>query len=166
MGQLFGKASLEDLIYSTLLNYFLYFLKLLFKPKLAQSFNLNRNIYLVRIKMREKRTISVRHPQLIRFRNALREVLSTAKSIEYRRLLDEGKGLKPTESEADWKKSLCTCPLCGSRTSDMTFNPYMEKWFCVDCYEKNQKFYKAEARKGQIWNSENYARTPSTEWWP
>ena len=124
MGQLFGKASLEDLIYSTLLNYFLYFLKLLFKPKLAQSFNLNRNIYLVRIKMREKRTISVRHPQLVRFRNALREVLSTAKSIEYRRLLDEGRGLRPTVSEGDaekrgelsdkqhrletaWNKSLC-----------------------------------------------------------
>lgn len=183
MGQLFGKASLEDLIYSTLLNYFLYFLKLLFKPKLAQSFNLNRNIYLVRIKMREKRTISVRHPQLVRFRNALREVLSTAKSIEYRRLLDEGRGLRPTVSEGDaekrgelsdkqhrletaWNKSLCVCSLCGSRTSNMTFNPYMEEWFCVDCYEKNQEFYKAEAREGQIWNSENYARTPSTEWWP
>ena len=133
--------------------------------------------------MRKKRTISVRHPQLVRFRNFLREVLSTAESVEYGRLLDESKDLRPTISEVDgdkmhelsdkqnklasaWDKSLCVCSLCGSRTSDMTFNPFMEEWFCVDCYEKNKKFYKAEASKGQIWNSENYAHTPSTKWWP
>ena len=133
--------------------------------------------------MKKKRTISVQHPQLARFRNALREAISTAKHIETRRILDEGKGLEPTENRADleqrkllsdkqsklataWNKSLCVCSLCGSRTSDMTFNPYMKEWFCVKCYEKNQGFYKAEARKGQIWNSENYLRTPSTEWWP
>lgn len=133
--------------------------------------------------MQKKRTISISHPQLVRFRNALREVLSTAKHVGYRRLLDEGRDLEPIESRADleqmkvlsdkehklasaWNKSLCVYSLCGSRTSNMTFNPYMEEWFCVDCYEKNQEFYKAKARKGQIWNSENYVHTPSTEWWP
>ena len=132
--------------------------------------------------MREKRTISVRHPQLVRFRNALRGALSAAELIELKRLREKESGLDHIYSETDrkrvrdlsnnrskletaWNKSLCMCPLCGSRTSDMTFNPHMEKWFCVDCYEKNQEFYKAEARKGQIWNSENYACTPSTEWW-
>ena len=54
----------------------------------------------------------------------------------------------------------------GKWTSDMTFNPYMEGWFCVTCYQKNQEFYKTKAKKGQMWNSENYARTPSTKWWP
>ena len=133
--------------------------------------------------MRKKRTISISHPQLVKFRNALRELISAAEGVKLGEILDEGKDLKPTESRADleqmkvlsdkrsnleraWKKSLCTCSLCGSRTSDMTFNPFMEEWFCVDCYEKNQEFYKAKARKGEIWNSENYARTPSTEWWP
>ncbi len=148
-----------------------------------RSFNLNSKVYLVRITMRKKRTISISHPQLVRFRNTRREVLSAAESVGQRRLLDEGRGLEPTESAMDmektkilsdkqhglaraWNKSLCTCSLCGSRTSNMTFNPFMEEWFCVDCYGKNQEFYKAEARKGQIWNSENYARTPSTKWWP
>lgn len=133
--------------------------------------------------MKEKKTISVRYPQLERLRNALREAISTAKHVEMRRLLDEENGLDHIYSETDgkrvkellnkqdmlataWNKSLCVCSLCGSRTSNMTFNPYMEEWFCVDCYGKNQEFYKAEARKGQIWNSENYVRTPSTEWWP
>lgn len=40
-----------------------------------------------------------------------------------------------------WKNSICVCPVCGSRTSDMTFNPYLKAWFCVDCYEKNRDFY-------------------------
>jgi len=133
--------------------------------------------------MKKKRTISISHPQLVRFRNALREVISTAELVEEERLLDEENGLDHIYSETDgkqvkelldkqdklataWNKSLCVCSLCGSRTSNMTFNPYMEEWFCVDCYEKNQEFYKTEARNGQIWNSENYTRTPSTEWWP
>ena len=133
--------------------------------------------------MNKKRTISIHHPQLVMFRNALRETISTARHVEMRKLLNEGKGLKPTESEVDMKKtkilsdkrhklraamdkSLCICSLCGSRTSDMMFNPYMKEWFCVDCYLKNHEFYKTEARKGQIWNSEDYPHAPSTKWWP
>jgi hypothetical protein len=133
--------------------------------------------------MKRKKTISVRHPQLERFRNALREVIFRVKLVELREIRKDGTDLEPTESNADlkqmkvlsdkrskleraWNKSLCVCSLCGSRTSNMTFNPFMEEWFCVDCYEKNQGFYKAKARKGQIWNSENYVRTPSTKWWP
>jgi len=133
--------------------------------------------------MNKKRMISLRHPQLVKFRNALREAISIAKHVEYKRLLDGQDGWEPTESDSDMKKmkilsdkqhelesamdkSICVCPLCGSRTSDMTFNPYIEGCFCVTCYQKNQEFYKTEARKGQIWNSENYARTPSTKWWP
>ena len=96
-------------------------------------------------------------------------------------LLDEGKGLEPTESRADmekikilsdkqdklrtaWKASICTCSLCGSRTSNMTFNPHMEAWFCVKCYKEHQEFYDIKAREGEIWNTVNGA--PSTKWWP
>ncbi len=138
---------------------------------------------MVKITMKKKRTISVMHPQLVRFRNALREVISTAESVEMGSLLNEGKDLEPTESKSDleqvkilsdkrdklrtaWDKSICTCSLCGSRASNMTFNPYMEEWFCVKCYEKNQEFYKAEAKKGEIWYGEGFHKTPSTKWWP
>jgi len=133
--------------------------------------------------MNKKRTISIRHPQLIKFRNTLREVISTAEDVELGKLLDEGKGLKPTESDADgkrvrdisdkwqkletaWKKSLCTCSLCGSRSSNMTFNTHFKAWFCVTCYKEHQKFYDTKAREGEIWNAEDVYRTPSTEWWP
>ena len=133
--------------------------------------------------MKKKRTISVQHPQLVKFRNFLREVISIAEDVEIGKILDEGRGLRPIESEADGKlvrelsdkrnkldaamdRSICVCSLCGSRTSDMTFNPYMEGWFCVNCYEKSRRFYRRKAKEGEIWNSENYLRTPSTEWWP
>ena len=125
----------------------------------------------------------MRHPQLIRFRNVLREVISTAELVEEDKLLNESKGLKPTESIADlekrkilsdkqdklaaaWDKSLCICSLCGSRTSDMTFNAYIEGWFCVKCYEEHQEFYEDKAIEGEIWHDETVSRTPSTEWWP
>lgn len=138
---------------------------------------------MVRIDMKKKRTISVSHPQLVRFRNALREVVFRARLVEMGRLFDEGKGLRPAESRADlekrkilsdkqdklrtaWNKSLCSCSLCGSRTSDMMFNPFMEEWFCVKCYKEHQKFYETKAREREIWYGENALRTPSTEWWP
>ena len=100
-----------------------------------------------------------------------------------RKLLNEGKGLRPTESGADlekrkilsdkqsklrtaWDKSICSCDLCGSRTSDMTFNPSSKGWFCVKCYEKARRFYKRKAKEGELWHGEDYPHTPSTEWWP
>lgn len=133
--------------------------------------------------MKKKRTISVRRPQLVKFRNALREVVSTAELNELKKIREVGKDLEPTESNTDleqvkvlsnkrskleraWDKSICTCSLCGSRTSDMTFNPFMDGWFCVSCYKKNQEFYDTKAREGEIWNDESLNHVPSTKWWP
>jgi len=44
--------------------------------------------------------------------------------------------------DTSWNKSICVCPVCSSRTSDMTFNPYDEYWYCTKCYGGNQKFFK------------------------
>ena len=132
--------------------------------------------------MSKKRTISIRHPQLVRFRNALREVITAAEIDEIRRLREKKKGLKPVESDTDmqkikalndrqsklntaWKKSICTCSLCGSRASDMTYNTHFKEWFCVECYKKSQEFYKEKANEGEIWNDNSVNRVPSTKWW-
>ena len=97
------------------------------------------------------------------------------------KLIDAQKGLRPTEIASDgdrirnlsdkrdkldtaWKKSICMCPSCGSRTSDMTFNPNGEHWFCATCYQKYHDFYKKRARVGEIWSDGN--GEPSTEWYP
>jgi hypothetical protein len=119
----------------------------------------------------------------VRFRNALREVLITAETVEYGRLLDKQEDLEPTESKADlermgelsdrqsrlnraWKNSICTCSICGSRTSDMTYNIFLSKWFSVDCYKKSQEFYKKKRSEGEIWYDESVNRVPSYKWWP
>ena len=131
--------------------------------------------------MNKKRTISVKHPQLVRFRNALREVIFKAKHVEVMKLIDAQKGLRPTESDLDgervkdlsdkvdklstaWKKSICTCSSCGSRTRDMTFNPNGKFWFCSECYQHNHEFYKKKAEEGEIWHDES--GEPSTKWYP
>jgi rubredoxin len=43
-------------------------------------------------------------------------------------------------------KSICKCPVCGTETSDMTFNPYDMTWYCPKCYSKNQTFYKKRGK--------------------
>lgn len=103
--------------------------------------------------MNKKRTVSIRHPQLVRFRKALREIIFRAKLVEVRKLLDGQKDLDPIYSDTDrkqmkflsdkrdklataWKKSLYMCSLFGSSTNDMTFNTYFKEWFYVNCYKK------------------------------
>jgi len=94
--------------------------------------------------MNKKITISIHLPPLVRLRNALREVISVAELVELKKLGRKSKGLDYIYSESDgkrvrdlsdkwqklenaWKKSLCTCSLCGSRKSDMTFNTHFKE---------------------------------------
>jgi hypothetical protein len=112
------------------------------------------------IHVKRKRTISILNPKLIKIRDSLREIISQASDAYERELIQEKANLSiETDEEkvrilADkidkiytaWKNSICVCPVCGSRTSDMTFNLYLKAWFCVDCYEKNRDFY---VRRGE-----------------
>lgn len=133
--------------------------------------------------MNKKRTITIRHPQLAKFRNTLREIIFRATLVEFRTIRKNKKGLVPIEGDIDlkqmkdlsnkrdkldtaWKKSICTCSLCGSRTSDMTFNTYFGMWFCLECYEKSQEFYRKKTREGEIWTDNSASHVPSTRWWP
>jgi len=105
--------------------------------------------------MKKKRTISITNPKLRVIRNTLREIISRASDSIERELIQERDNLCLEKDEERirflsdkidklsyvWKNSICVCPVCGSRTSDMTFNPHLKAWFCVDCYEKNRQFY-------------------------
>lgn len=128
--------------------------------------------------MNKKRTITIRHPQLVRFRNALREVLSLATVEKSSKLIGECKHLsietdferikflsdKRDKLDTAWKKSICTCPSCGSRTSDMTFNPNGKYWFCAACYQEKHDFYRKKVQEGEIWS--DGSGEPSTKWYP
>jgi len=130
--------------------------------------------------MDRKKIISIQDSQLIKFRNALREVVFNAYIIELETLIAESRNLT-IESNLDrikyladkmdklrtaWKISIYTCSLCGSRTSDMVFNIFFKIWFCIECYGKNQKFYRKKGEEGEIWYDESTSHVPSTRWYP
>lgn len=113
--------------------------------------------------MKKKRTISITNPKLRRFRDSLRGIVSKVVIEEIGNTIKQkGEIIKELQQNSEnnilykkklelinkrdkldtaWKNSICVCPVCGSRTSDMTFNPHLKAWFCVDCYEKNRQFY-------------------------
>lgn len=39
-------------------------------------------------------------------------------------------------------KSICICPACGSAKKDMVFNPELETWSCIECYQLCRRYYK------------------------
>ncbi|KKM67324.1 hypothetical protein LCGC14_1472250 [marine sediment metagenome] len=126
----------------------------------------------------KKRTITVKDPRLQRIRNSLRYIISETAIAESRKLIREESRLsldhdkerisvlsdKIDKLDAAWKKSICTCSICGSRTSDMTRNPEGGSWYCVKCYQEHHDFYIEKARQGEIWK--NGGGRASTGWFP
>ena len=110
--------------------------------------------------MKKKKTISLKHPRLVGFRNFLREVLTLAVLSE----LDDGLTNQRDGLRLAWKKSICTCSLCGSRVCDMTLLVNDGYWFCYKCYTQRHDFYKKKAEEGRMWY--NGAGRPSTTWFP
>ena len=96
----------------------------------------------------------IKDPKTRKMRDNLRYILSEALINERGNLIhkksktdidDKNRPIladKIDKLYTSWKKSICVCPVCGSRTSDMTFNPYDEYWYCTKCYGENQKFFK------------------------
>ena len=103
--------------------------------------------------VKKKKTISIKDPKLRNIRDSLRYILFQVRiglvedfmARESRISLgDERRAMWADRIDAlrtAWQDSICVCPVCGSRTSDMTYNPVEEKWFCVRCYEENKAFY-------------------------
>ena len=126
--------------------------------------------------MNKKRTISIKDPRLQRIRNSLRYIISEAVIKERGDLIREKSETsiddprrpiladKRDKLDTAWEKSTCVCPICHSRTSDMTFNPADEYWVCVKCYQEHHEFYVTRARQGEIWK--DGGGRPSTEWFP
>ncbi|KKK50844.1 hypothetical protein LCGC14_3120950 [marine sediment metagenome] len=136
--------------------------------------------------MNKKRTISIKDPRLQRIRNSLRYIILEAATEEISRMMNErreivkklqnnseNKGLYEKKLElidkidklrTAWDKSICVCPICGSRVNDMTFNPASKSWYCVKCYQEHHEFYVVKARQGEIWK--NGGGRSSTEWFP
>ncbi|TXT59499.1 MAG: hypothetical protein BAJALOKI2v1_200012 [Promethearchaeota archaeon] len=99
--------------------------------------------------MRQKKTIRIKNPKLIKIRNNLR-TLWIEFSKDLRRKLDEKEerildsseegdlmeiSHKKQEISLILEKSICKCYNCFRTNTDMTYNPLEKAWFCVDCYK-------------------------------
>jgi len=122
--------------------------------------------------MKKKLTIRIKDPRLRKVRNELRKLLHEAESMEvihkiemqsklkesphfwdkehpqYSRLRKEAQKLA---SEVDiletyYDSSIIKCPVCMRIDKDMTYNPVLKEWLCVECYEANRKFEIAQGR--------------------
>lgn len=123
--------------------------------------------------MKKKRSIVIKDPKLRRIRNNLRKILIG--TVQGRRIdltsgIDaisrdsEGQlrmNLTPSE-RAEFKrlkdirsqineltdKSICYCTACKQINKDMTYNPTLEKWYCVECFEEfRDHYYQQKIRK-------------------
>ncbi|MBD3215426.1 MAG: hypothetical protein GF311_22645 [Candidatus Lokiarchaeota archaeon] len=107
--------------------------------------------------MNKKRKITIKDPHLRKIRTNLRNILSEVviNSITEMREYEEDFGFsdpndhqcyleysKRVEAlDTVWKESICVCPICGSREKDMTYNPELKEWDCVDCYQEHREWY-------------------------
>lgn len=101
----------------------------------------------------------VKHPQLQKFRTAMRELLKVAYSSEWWRLHNQidliridDFNLKIKEEDKIHKQIVeldrarrsapLGCSVCGRQDLDLVFNPYSSQWYCEGCYTFNQEAYK------------------------
>lgn len=112
-------------------------------------------------KIRKKRIIKVKHPQLRRFRTVMREVLRTAVDSEVKRLNSMSKSVEDSDYDL-WieekskiarlveglvrarRGSPIGCRLCARHDLDLVFNPCNSQWYCEECYTFNQEGYKKD----------------------
>lgn len=116
--------------------------------------------------MKKKKVVKIKNPELRRIRDNLRNILLQAASKEWNRLFNEqdkvfidsnGNPKKMSLEEKSIfhelqekmdrihhisKNSICDCATCSAIDRDMVYNPYMKTWFCTECYQLNQQFYR------------------------
>ena len=112
-------------------------------------------------KVKKKRIIRVKHPQLRRFRTAMRELLKAAHNSEWWKLrnlsnsinksdynlwMEETKRIERQIEELDRAlfRTPIGCRLCGRQDLDLVFNPCNSHWYCEDCYTFNQEGFKKD----------------------
>ncbi len=138
--------------------------------------------------MRKRKTIIIRDPKLRRIRNNLREVLiheivkreekifARKKKILYDEIgrfhdLNDKENNEVQRLNLEFRDyvfllrdSICFCQGCRAADKDMSYNPTLKKWYCIDCCKEFQEEYK-ERRPFRIqeddwdWNTEIFYRS-------
>ncbi len=128
--------------------------------------------------MKKKRSIVIKHPELLRIRNNRRKIiikklqdtdieltseidaiirnpegnlnmdLATSESAELQKLKNKKSQIKELTS-----KSICCCTACRQIDKDMAYNSTLGEWYCVECTEEFGDCYyqqKIEKQKGKF----------------
>ena len=126
----------------------------------------------------KKRCVVIKDPKLRRIRNNLREILIKAYQNTDIKLTSEIDAISrdsegrlrmnrtPSENAELQKlkdmrsqineltdKSICYCRACKQINKDMAYNPTLEEWYCVECYEEFRDYYyqqKIEKQKAKF----------------
>ncbi len=56
-------------------------------------------------------------------------------------------------------KSICMCPTCRKSDRDMIFNPFVEKWWCAQCYQDMKDTYLNDKSFFEEEGEEEYYKT-------
>lgn len=119
--------------------------------------------------MKKKRTICIKDPKLRKTRDNLRDLWLAWGSKLWKELFDERRAIEYNENGSLKKSnelskeeririnalgskiselrnfesaSICMCTVCAKGDRDAIYNPVDKEWYCVDCYNENQDFYK------------------------
>ncbi|MFX1573903.1 MAG: hypothetical protein ACFFB0_14240 [Promethearchaeota archaeon] len=67
---------------------------------------------------------------------------------EYHKMHKEVQKLASKQNELSYafNASIIFCPVCMKIDKDMTYNPVLKKWYCMECYEASRKFQIEEGR--------------------
>lgn len=105
--------------------------------------------------MKSKKTISIKNKRLRNIRNSFREIIILAcgeaqKELSRRKEVRIKEGALSSEIQGitdEWwrierlkKASICKCPICNKADQDMTFNPVLKQWFCVNCFSFTKNY--------------------------
>ncbi len=102
--------------------------------------------------MKSKRTIIIKDPDLRKIRNNLRSLIISACSVEKAKALNTKNGdeSKFWAIERPLRASILLCPACFQSDKDMTYNPVLKTWYCIDCYAKLKKGYAEDGQADQF----------------
>ena len=115
--------------------------------------------------MKKRRTIVIEDPCLKKIRDNLRmfliqvvvrledEIQERIESIIYGKNRNFRELTSEEEKEVDklnlelrkymslMRDSICYCDTCQSKDKDMSYNPMLKKWYCIDCFKEFQEEY-------------------------
>ena len=118
--------------------------------------------------MKKKKIISYRDDRIKKIARTLRLLIRDAVLDEDSRLGD----LRSISKRSDYKiqqqreqllgeldKSICMCSRCRKSDRDMVFNPFLEEWWCTQCYQEMSDFYYKQPSFFNNEHEEEYYKT-------